>query len=221
MVDVRVQPFVIRDQQPWAEVTERRSQSEALFRYGEYAMFVLMWNLEDFKRGLVARCQRCYGRFGRIAEAYNQPSQSNCPDCFGTTFEGGYRARVVRPTVWDDTTDDTNPGPRGEILTSNTTVQTTSDLRIHNDDYIFRADGTRWQALDPSGQSVRTGFGPDAQDKIIANPPFRVTRLSSTDTGFLSALFPVDLQKTWLNRSPRVPLDFSPIEEIRGYLADG
>jgi hypothetical protein len=216
--DVRVQPFVIRDQQDWAVTHERRYQSEALYRYGEYAMFLLMWDLEDYKAGLVDRCSRCWGRFGRVAEAYKQASQSMCPDCFGTTFEGGFRARVVRPTVWNDSTDDIQPGQRGEVLSSDTQVQTTSDIQIHPDDFVFRADGSRWQARDPSGQTARTGFGPDAKDRVIANVPFRVTKLSSTDTGFMDGLFPKDLQIPWLSRTARMPVDFSSIEIIRGYL---
>lgn len=215
--DVRTQPFVIRDQQNWAEVSERRSQTEAMFRYGEYTMFVLMWNLQDLLDGLVGRCQRCYLAYGKVADAYGQAAQSNCPDCFGTTFEGGYRARVVRPAVWEDTNEDFKPGQRGEIVSNNTTVQTTPDIRIRTDDYVFRADGTRWEARNPSGQSVRTGFGFDAQDRQIANVPFRVDQLSSTDTGFI--IPPLnDVLLPYLQRSARYPIDFSLIEDVRSYL---
>jgi hypothetical protein len=75
------------DPQPHAVATERFRHDGALFQWGEYAIFVLMWSVDDFEQGRVGRCPACYTAYGLIAEAYDQPARRNCPECFGTTFK--------------------------------------------------------------------------------------------------------------------------------------
>lgn len=218
MTDPRVQPYVVQRQQNWSLLNERRYQEEALYRYGEYAMFVMMWNLDDFKAGLVGRCQRCYVSYGAVANAYKQSSLGNCPDCFGTTYEGGYRARVVRPAIWSDSADDMAVGPRGEVQTTNTTVQTTGDIRLRATDYVFRADGSRWEIQRPTVLPIRTGFGQNHDELIMANLPMQAIKLDETDTVFLIPPSPSVIVPA-LNQPVTVaPLNFSAVEDIRGPL---
>jgi hypothetical protein len=85
-----LQPYYLREPQRWAVDQERQRHLQALYTVGEWTMFCLMWNLEDFQNGLVTRCSVCYNR---SSQAYKQGERNKCPDCFGTTFEGGFRAQ--------------------------------------------------------------------------------------------------------------------------------
>jgi hypothetical protein len=156
--------FYVRPRQDWAVVQERYRHDQAMYSVGEYAMFVMLWHVEDFERGYVVRCLRCYGDgTARAAAVYNQPRQNRCPECFGTTFEGGIRAKVVRPAIFTDTDDVENPSPRGVTHPQNLTVESTSDFRFRNGDFVFRLDGSRWQLSAPSRVTVRTGFAHPSQ----------------------------------------------------------
>src|SRR6478609_414109 len=58
---VTASPYYLRDRQNWAVEQERMRHDEALYSIGEYAIFVLMWHIQDLTAGLVQRCSRCYG----------------------------------------------------------------------------------------------------------------------------------------------------------------
>lgn len=146
--------------QPYAEAQFRdHSHDAALFKFGEWAMFVLMWRPQDEVAGRVTRCSICYEGEGRAARAYKQGAREKCPSCFGTTFEGGYRARVIRPALFTDHVRDSSDGPRGALATDSLTVDTTSDFTFHHGDYIFRAGNGRYQAEEKGVVTIRSGFG--------------------------------------------------------------
>lgn len=138
------------------------SHDQVLYRLGEYAMFVMMWHVADFEAGLVGRCPTCYATGGaneRIAKAYGgQSDRDRCPDCFGTSFEGGVRARVIRPAVVSDVNTETIVGRRGEVVTDTVAIETTSDIFVRTGDYMFRADGKRYRCAEMSTLVVRSGF---------------------------------------------------------------
>lgn len=149
----------LRDQENWAMTTLAREHNDALYQWGEYSMFVLLWSARDFDAGLVERCPVCYVAYGKIAEAYGQTAKSDCPDCYGTTFEGGHRAKIIRPALWADTDEqDEIEQRRGTHVTDRATIQSTTDFVLRNRDLVFRADGTRWQVSAPDAESVTTGF---------------------------------------------------------------
>ena len=52
------------DPQAYAIDQERARHDSALYSFGEYAMFVLMWNIIDHEAGLVDRCPTCYEAYG-------------------------------------------------------------------------------------------------------------------------------------------------------------
>lgn len=154
---------------------------EALFSFGEWAIYVLLWRTHDEQSGLVKRCQVCFVGEGRSAAAYRQGSKMKCPDCFGTTFEGGYRARVIRPTLFTDRVTDTIDAARGTLVTDTVTAETTGDFTFHHGDYIFRAGGSRYQAEQKNTVTIRSGFGnPDSVDSIAGT--ISVARLEDIDT---------------------------------------
>lgn len=156
------QPYYVRDTQDWAIAQERMRHEQALYHVGEYALFVLMWHNEDLLAELVRRCPRCYGeaasRDRKIAEAYNQPEVARCPECFGTTFEGGFKAQIVRPAIFSDADEDERRQARGVTNPQGLSVESTPDFRVRSFDYVFRANGDRFQLRVPNRVTLRTGF---------------------------------------------------------------
>ena len=127
-------PYHLREQQNYAVTQERMRHDQALYSLGEYAAFVLMWHIQDFEAGLVTRCSRCYGENNLIAQVYEQPVENKCPVCFGTTFDGGYKAILVRPSIWDTNEEDFRLSARGEVIVQTASVQSTSDFRLRTGD---------------------------------------------------------------------------------------
>lgn len=164
-------PFYIRQRQDWARDQEIYRHDQALWQTGELVMFALMWHVEDFQHGLVQRCSTCYSGNtldSRAAAVFNQPTKFKCPDCFGTTFEGGYRAKIIRPALFTDADDQEVVSKRGTTNPQRLTVESTSDFRFRNGDYVFRQDNSRWQLGTPRRSTLRTGFGhPDQADTSI------------------------------------------------------
>jgi hypothetical protein len=154
----RSAPYWLGRDQQWAHDQLVTSHLESLYSYGEYSFFVLMWTANDLENGLVGRCQRCYLSNRRASEAFGQGNQARCPECFGSTFEGGYRARIIRPAMWTDSAPETAETPRGQVTSDTMAVETTADFTMHRGDYIFRADGHRYRAAQLAGAWVRTGL---------------------------------------------------------------
>lgn len=155
------QPFRTERVMEWAGDQVQGSHDEALYAFGELALFTLMWRTMDFKDGLVDRCSTCFeGPASRAAAAFKQPSVNECPDCFGSTFEGGFRAQIVRPTIVADRDAEVTDQARGVVRLDTLRFETTSDFTLHKGDYIFRYDNTRFQCEEKDEGVVRTGFGP-------------------------------------------------------------
>lgn len=146
------------DRQDWAYAQERLRHEQAVDSWGEYTMFVLLWHIWDFQDGLVGHCPTCYLPRGDISEVYGQPSQVKCPDCLGTTFEGGYKAKIVRPAIWSNNEEDYKRAARGEVVTQIASVQSNADFRLRTGDYLLRADNTRWQMRTMSSNELHTGL---------------------------------------------------------------
>lgn len=207
------------DPQGFAVDQERQRHEQALYRFGEYAMFVLMWNLLDHERGLVARCPTCYESYGKTAEAYGQSAVQDCPDCFGTTFEGGYKARIVRPALWDFNEEDYREAVRGLTVVATATIQSTSDFRLRTGDHVFRADGTRWLMRTVSTNHLRTGFEMPNRDRTALGYNYgQVNRQDETSVAFLIPPDAATLTSALDIPGTRYPADFSAIEDVRGPL---
>lgn len=156
--------YFVRERKDWAVQNERFRHDQALLMMGEPAMFVLMWKVEDWKFGYVRRCPRCY-KDGTGADVYDQPTINKCPMCFGTTFEGGVRAKIIRPTLFGDVDDQEQLSERGTTYPQHVSVESTSDFRFRAGDFIFRADGSRWQLGNPTRITLRTGYGHPSQGR--------------------------------------------------------
>ena len=220
MTQYPVHDIHVPNPQPYAVTQERFRHDGALYQWGEYAIFVLLWNVADHEAGLVARCQDCYVAYGRIAEAYGQPARRKCPTCFGTTFQGGYRATIVRPTIWDYNEKDHREHSRGEVIVSTASVQTTSDFQLRTGDYIIRADNGRWQVRSKSTNNLRTGFETPSAASAPLGYNFGQVSLEDKDS-VAHTIPPVDAAEVRTLLSvvdQRRPSDFSEFDDLRGPL---
>lgn len=220
---VHAQPYYLRAREDWAIEQERMRHAEAIYWTGEWCIFVLMWKVVDFEAGLVARCPVCYGaadsRARAIANAYDQPTKNKCPSCFGTTFEGGYRALIVRPAIFTDTDEEERLDKRGSVHPDDLYVETTWDFRALGGDYLIRADNSRWQLRTPTRTTLRTGFGhPDQAHTSISYGNIRAAFEEPTTVAYLIPPVSASTVHSILTSPMRYPGDFSSVEVIRGPL---
>lgn len=205
-------PVWLPDPQSFAQQQERYRHDGALSYFGEYSMFVLMWQLSDFEEGLVDRCGECYVSYGKMAEVYGQGAREKCDSCFGSTFEGGYKAKIVRLTLWDMTEEVEKEAIRGEAQTKTASVQTTSDFRLRVGDFVFRGDGTRWQMQTISTNHLRSGFlMPDTADTPVG---YNFGNVVQEDESSVAYTIPPE-STTFLDpNDPHYPPDFGDYEEL-------
>lgn len=155
------QPYSAAPYMGWTSNLIEAQHEEALYAFGELCLFTLMWRPVDFEKGLVAHCSTCFaGESARQAAAFNQPTRKECPDCFGTTFEGGFRAQIIRPTILADRNSEMSDEARGVVVSDTLLFETTADFTLHKGDYLFRFDNTRFQCEEKGQGVVRTGFAP-------------------------------------------------------------
>lgn len=134
--------------------------NDAIHWYGEMSCFLSWWRPSDFDAGMVDRCSTCTaGVDAEIFEAYKQPHKTKCPNCYGTTFEGGLRKLLYRPAIWDLTPIKHSLERRGEVEQIRGTIQTLSNIDLYEGDVVVRRDGTRWRMEQPYWQEITTGFG--------------------------------------------------------------
>lgn len=210
----------VPDPQRFAVDQERFRHDGALYQYGEYATFVLMWSLPDFEAGLVDRCPKCYVAVDRAAEAYGQPARRKCDSCFGTTFEGGYRAKIVRPSLWDHNERDRREHVKGEIEVSTASVQSTADFQMRTGDYIIRADNGRWQVRSKGTNHLRTGFETPTGIRTALGYNFGQVTLED-QAAVVYTIPPVSADEVALlldQSGRRAPVDFTTFDEVRGPL---
>lgn len=205
--------------QGWAVTNMRDSHNDSLYRFGEYAIFVMLWDIRDHNAGLVDRCPECYGG-SPYSEVYKQSNEHNCEACLGTTFEGGYKAKIVRPSLWDFGEEAEQEQRRGIALPQSAGIQSTSDFRMKTGDFIIRADNTRWVIESTSANHLRTGFGfPQKSETVLG---FNWGQCRKEDTS--SVVYTIDPRLTDEVRAlldpvdPRFPVDFGAFEEIRAPL---
>lgn len=206
----------IYDTQEHALVQEQFHHEEALWRFGEYTIFVLMWTLADLNAGRTTRCTTCFTS-NDITEVYNQPTKRRCPDCYGTTFEGGYRARIVRPGIWEASDTESDESRRGQINTGSATVQTTMDFHWHSGDYAIRADNSRWQVGSLQSELLDTGFEPSTARTALAYTVRATLEDPSSVAYDIPPTSPADVALL-ARRLDRAPHLFADIEDVRGPL---
>lgn len=213
------QPYYVRDRQPWAITQEIQRHDQALFTIGEYAVFALMWHEQDFTAGRVGRCSSCYLAQGRIAAAYGQGDKALCLDCYGTTFEGGLRALIYRPALFTEVDEDESKTARGIARVAGLNVESTQDFRILHGDYVFRANGHRYQLRVPERTTLRTGFGHPFQTSTSIGYNTGRAALEDVNTSVAYKIPPTATTlKAVLGLAQYVPFDFSAYEQVNAPL---
>lgn len=221
----RLQPSWQRDVQRWAISEERRRHVQALWQYGELAVFCLLWTAADNAAGLVGRCQRCFASASaalavedRISASYGQGNQYACTDCFGTQFEGGLRALIVRPAIFNDMDKGQTKTGKGVVTPGTLGIETTPDFRVRAGDYCFRSDGDRFQLRQPKRTTLRTGFAtPYQQDAAIDYNQLNAALEDPASVAYRIPPNAAELAQV-LGTYTRVPADFSWFEIIRAPL---
>lgn len=215
----RVNPYYVRERQDWAIQNEIKHHNQALYTIGEYAVFLLMWHEQDFTAGRVGRCLTCFESEGVIAKAYGQGNKALCPDCFGTTFEGGIRARIYRPALFTEVDEDEQKTARGVTRPAGVNVESTNDFRILHGDFVFRANGHRYQLRAPARTTLRTGFGHPFQTSTSLGYNISRGALEDPNTSVAALIPPTAVQlKAILEQARYVPFDFSGYETINAPL---
>jgi hypothetical protein len=219
----RLQPSWQRDVQHWAISEERRRHVQALWQFGELAVFCLMWTAADHAAGLVGRCQRCFTSLSRstedrISASYGQGNQYACTDCFGTQFEGGYRALIVRPAIFNDMDKGQTRSSKGVVQPGTLGIETTPDFRVRAGDYCFRSDGDRFQLRQPKRTTLRTGFAtPWQADAAIDYNQLNAALEDPASVAYQIPPAASELARV-LGTYTRLPADFSWFEVIRAPL---
>lgn len=221
--EIRTKPYYLRQRADWAIEQERMRHAQAIYMVGEWAMFFLMWQVVDFEAGRVQRCSVCYPSGAplakRVADVYDQPHKNKCPSCFGTTFEGGYRARIVRPAIFADTDDNEDTSKRGAIHPSTVTIESTWDFRAYGGDYVVRANNTRWQLSNPQRVTLRTGFEtPEQSVTSLTYSNMRAGYEEPTTVAYTLPPTSAGTIATILGTPMYYPSDFSAHEDINGPL---
>jgi hypothetical protein len=174
---------------------EQMRHDDALHWLGELTCFLSWWRPDDFDAGRVTRCPTCYLPFGDVADAYRQSSINKCKDCYGTTFHGGIKYIWFRPAIWDLTPVSDQIEKRGDVTQIRGTIDTPSDIDLHEGDAAVRNDGTRWLMDQPQWQEITTGFGSQrgivsrrmrGKSTVIMDDPTSVTYLPYVDLTALS-----------------------------------
>lgn len=218
--------FHLPGRQPYARKTQASSHDEVLHAFGEYALFVIMWNLLDFEAGRVERCSRCATMTGTgsaakdelIFETFKQAPEAICPNCYGTTFEGGWKAKIVRPSIWQYQEEQWDKGKRGYAVNLTGTIQTTNDFYLADGDYAFRADGSRWKISGGSTDRIQEGFGlPTRADSNLGYSYATVVREDEAAPSYaITPTTATELREMLEVPGSHFPLDTSTLDQIRG-----
>lgn len=229
--NVRIQPYFLKTPDFFSISQERMAHDEAVYAYGEYAFFALLWNAIDYSQGLVGHCPQCYSTNDGISEVYNQPSFAACNLCYGTLFFlphdpatgfggvqhlGGLKALIVRPCMWNPTDESQKLTGTGEVITSTSTLQSISDFRMRTADIILKADGTRWRVATHNTDSIISGF--QSANDVRAMIGYNYGSVVRQDESMPCFLIPptVAEQVNILDTStiPNYPLSFSAYEYL-------
>lgn len=221
--DPRAWPWT-SELEPWAIQSLRKDHEQALYQRGEPTILVLMWQLRDFRAGLVGRCQSCAADQTVadptiFTDTYKQPARAYCPDCFGTTFEGGWKAQVLRPALWDTEEVEVQENTRGVVERLHATMQIPSGVALTNGDYAIRLDNTRWQCGQPTSTVMHLGYGynggPDGN--TIGYAAISMQRVDADgDPAMLLPPTPEVVAQVLTSYNAHVPLDNSTFDTVRG-----
>lgn len=154
------------------------------------------YTISDFKLGVVNRCPTCFD------EVVKQVSNTRCPDCWGTGFEGGYRPPFVTwCSILENVPQDERHQNDGIDFAGDTTIKLPVDRvfrdgdiiaevrRMENDwpvelGRVFRLDG-------PVRQQTVQGWV--SNDNVNAERRTRLEDILVSQEGPAKLLLPTDM----------------------------
>ena len=190
--------LVVKQRENWTQIDQQRFHDEALQWYGEECVVRLLWRAEDAAQGLVTYCLTCQDSPNpsrpdinvqrRASNVYKQSGNSYCPDCYGTTFTGGFKPIAYHLYMLaSDTPEIRRNLTTGQFWQENPQVQFSWYPQIRQGDLVVRIsswDGdtpllstTRFQVNNVDVHSVRTGPGNSSDTTIIVNQTCKLENL--------------------------------------------
>jgi hypothetical protein len=176
--------FVVKQREIWSEIDLQRFHDETLQTFGEQCVVRLLWRAEDFTAGLVGRCIVCQDSESptnpdvsvqqRVAKVYGQSGNTYCPNCYGTSFNGGFIPIAYHLFMLAaDTPDKRNNQVVGQFWNQNPRVQFSWFPQIRQGDLVARVES--WSENTPiltaqifmvsnvEPVTLRSGPGPSAE----------------------------------------------------------
>jgi len=204
--------LVVKQREIWSQIDQQRFHDETLQWYGEECIVRLLWRAEDAQAGLVTYCQTCQDSpdpsnpsnniQSRVSKAYRQTGNSYCPECYGTTFTGGFQPTAYHLFMLAADTEDVRKNlSTGQFWQQNPRVQFSWFPRLRTGDLVVRVEQwqgnlptlatTRFQVSTVSPQTIRTGPGSSAQYPAqVGVQPYTNTTIIVNQTCTLENLFP-------------------------------
>ena len=186
--------LVVKQDENWTQIDQQRFHDETLQWFGEECVVRLLWRAEDAQAGLVTYCLTCQdspnpstptasGNLAirtRASKVYRQSGNSYCPDCYGTTFTGGFKPVAYHLYMLaSDTPEIRKTLQTGQFWQQNPQVQFSWYPQIRQGDLVIRIEqwvkGTpvlstdRWQVSNVGIQTIRTGPGSAHNTAKIVN----------------------------------------------------
>jgi hypothetical protein len=182
--------LVVKQRETWAQIDQQRFHDESLQWYGEECVVRLLWRAEDAKEGLVTYCQTCQDSVNpanpeasvrsRTSKVYRQTGNSYCPDCYGTTFTGGFKPVAYHLYMLaNDTPNNRRSLETGQFWQENPQVQMSWFPEIRQGDLVIRITSwsgdtpllstQRYQVSAVAPHTIRTGPGAGNDSIITVN----------------------------------------------------
>jgi len=182
--------LVVKQRENWTQIDQQRFHDEALQWYGEECVVRLLWRAEDAAQGLVTYCETCQDSpnpanpsasvQSRVSKVYRQTGNSYCPDCYGTTFTGGFKPVAYHLYMLaSDTPEVRRSLQTGQFWQENPQVQLSWYPQIRQGDLVIRIEN--WDGDTPllsslyfqvstvAPHTIRTGPGAGNSNNIIVN----------------------------------------------------
>lgn len=119
--------------EPYAIRMARQSIRDSLMSHGEECVLFHMYHVNEVDKDItVARCPVCYD------DIYKQGEQFDCPNCYGTTFDGGVMQAWRAWAIFTDANDEETFGKRGFWHPVASSVHTEWQPDLWQRDYVAR-----------------------------------------------------------------------------------
>ncbi|AEJ94371.1 hypothetical protein SEA_FLUDD_124 [Mycobacterium phage Fludd] len=120
--------------EPYAVRLARQSVRDSLMSHGEECILIHLYHVPEVE-DTVPRCPFCFD------DVYSQSDQYDCPQCYGTTFDGGISFAYRAWGIFGDALDKETTGKRGVWHPVERTLQTEPFPDMWKRDFVVRVEG--------------------------------------------------------------------------------